>query len=275
MRQILDGGFDPKFLMQKIKLLECKECGRDWRDTPELRKCPINPSHGDGIPKIVQIDPIETFLSLQPRRIERRLRRGARNELKHWIRTLQQADTIVSHMSRFLYLIDEKDLSKTRAVIQETAHALIDLSTAPGRSEETLLGYCANELGNMFKNSDYRKYHWDWVGQVLEERFPDALPKDPKGKRDLAEWAKDLAKRYRKLQKNQARCELAEFRNSRWRLRKHLNAGSPPKTLATILPYLLQSEGRKFWPHEVPSHDPKSCSMCNDRRGKRSGSEHG
>jgi hypothetical protein len=117
----------------------------------------------------------------------------------------------------------------------------------------------------MFKSSPYRKYHWDWVGQILEKRFPDALPEDPKGKRDLAEWAKDLAKRHRKLQKNFARLEIAQFRDSRLGLRRKLNTNPPAKTLATICPYLLKTEGAKFWPHELPSHDPKSCSMCNDR----------
>jgi hypothetical protein len=73
MRQTLDRGFDPKM----PKVLECKECRHVWEETPEFRKCPVNPSHGDGV--VLIEDPIDSLLSIYPRRIERRRRRAIRD----------------------------------------------------------------------------------------------------------------------------------------------------------------------------------------------------
>jgi hypothetical protein len=183
------------------------------------------------------------------------------------IQILRQAESILLYLQPFLHL-GETGLSPTLAVLKEAAHALLSLAEG-GRTAEIHLGHCANGLGAIFK-SETGSYHWKWVGEAMAKRFPEAFKADDDGGRDVALWAYNLAKRYRKLLTDYARLELAEMRNARGHLRKRL-ADPHPKTLSTFWPSLLKRKGAKFWPDELSEHNQESCSMCIERvkRAKR------
>lgn len=193
---------------------------------------------------------------------QKKSRRGRPNEIKSWIRILREAGSIVRYMQPFLCL-DEKEMSSAQGVLKEAAHALLSLAEG-GRPAEAQLGGCANFLGNIFKQ-DTGSYHWEWVGKAMVKGFPGALPPAGDGGRDVALWAHNLAKRYRKLREDDARRQKASFRDNRGRLRQRL-ADPHPKSLATLYPSLLKVRSLKFWPDELPSHSPEKCSMCLERR---------
>jgi hypothetical protein len=186
-------------------------------------------------------------------------------EIQSWVGILRKAHTIVGGMRQFLH-VNEADLNALTDVLKETAHALLDLGTAPGRSVETGLGRYAYELNNLAKVY-YGKYKPEQVGKTLEEKKIPGSLKD-NGKRDMAEWAKTLAKRHREFRMDSNRQEIASFRSARVHLAQRLGrklADHHPKTLSFYYG-LSKREDAKFWPDELPSHDPKKCPMCSKRR---------
>lgn len=213
---------------------------------------------GDFDPELAQavIDPYLIYGS------GKRLPRARPNELQAWVRILRQADMIVRCLKQFLCL-KRADVNATTDVLEETAHALLDLGAAPGRSMNIGLGHYAYRLNNIFKLY-YGKQKPEWVWQALAESKIQGVLKD-RGQGTIEEWVKNLTKRHRKFLNDLHRREIAEFRNARERLRRKL-ADPHPKTLSSYYPSLLKSQDAKFWPDELPSHDPRKCSMCVKRR---------
>lgn len=211
---------------------------------------------------------VDLYLSLYPPLgDQKKSRRARRNEIQTLIRILRQAESILMYIGPFLYL-GEKGVSPTLTILKEAAHALLSLAES-GRSAEINLGHCANSLGDIFMR-EKGNYHWNWVGEAMAKRFPEAFKADDDGGRDVTLWAFNLAKRYKQIRTNHARYDKAQMRDKRGWLRQRL-ANPHPETLLTMYPSSVVPKGAKFWPYEFPDHIQETCPMCIDRakRAKR------
>lgn len=162
------------------------------------------------------------------------------------------------HVRLFLRLAKER-VPAAMDVLKEAAHVLTFLSES-GRPPEINLGYCADLLAGIFKG-ETGSCHWEWVGKAMAERFPGVLPPDDGRGQDVARWASNLAKRYRRRSADSTKLNIALMRNGLGRLRQKLTS-SRPETLADSYPSLLNTRGYLFWPDEMPGHNPKNCWIC-------------
>jgi hypothetical protein len=205
---------------------------------------------------------VDWYLSLYPPlNVQKKSRRSRRNEVESWIRILRQAESILMFVGPNLHL-GERGVSPALDILKETAHALLCLAEG-GRTAEIHLGQCANSLGEIFKK-ETGSYHWKWVGQAMEKRFPEAFKAEDDGARDVTLWAYNLAKRYRLILTDHARLQKSDMRNARGRIRERL-VNPHPKTISAFFPSLLKIKGAKFWPDELSAHHQQSCSMCIER----------
>lgn len=197
---------------------------------------------------------------------QKKSRRVRPKQIRSWIRLLRQAESILMHVQPCLWLPEER-IPAAMNVLKEAAHVLTTLGKA-GRPPEINLGHCADFLASIFKRGT-GSYHWEWVGEAMAKGFPDVLPPDD-GRRDVALWAYNLAKRYRRRSANSTKLKIAHMRDGLEHLRKRL-ASPRPQTLADIYPSLLNTRGYLFWPDELPGHSPENCWICLERskRGSR------
>ena len=101
------------------------------------------------------------------------------------------------------------------SVLDEIKQFLL-ASLKAGREPDLILGGCAKNLASWF-NAKTTDDHWKWVGEILADKFPDALKPDDRGlpgdeiKRDLAVWAYNLVKHFdSKLADPQRRKKMIE-----------------------------------------------------------------
>ena len=126
---------------------------------------------------------------------QKALKKPQRRELESWLRVLWKTEGILVTVQSFLKS-DEDRVRLALEVLREAAYFVSGLANN-GRDPETILGQCAEVLGAIFKEKT-GTCHWEKVGKLMAEKFPDALPPDDGG-RDVRLWAYHLAKRYRKL----------------------------------------------------------------------------
>jgi len=192
----------------------------------------------------------------------RKMPRAKPKEIQSWIQKLRQADSILSKMSTFLHL-NENDVRTARKVLMETAHALLDLGAAPGRSVNPGLGHYAYHLDNMVKLY-FGKHQPELVLEGLKKMGIHGTLVDA-GQGTVEQWVKNIVKRHRRFLTDAHRREIASFRNHRREIRRRV-ADPHPRTLRSYFPSLPISNGSGFWPDELASHDPKKCPMCCERR---------